>query len=75
MPQESFPYRDVNLETPFVSMLHKPGQTWQDMKELLNTTVLPDGTLLKTYWDNPAFPFRAFKCHEYNEEGNQSMIA
>jgi hypothetical protein len=38
-----------------------PGQTWSDVKNLMNTTILSDGTHVKDHWDNPSFPFRIFK--------------
>jgi len=57
-------YRDILLETPWVTMIHKPGQKWADIKEMMNTTVLADGTKVKDYWDNPSHPFRIFKAHE-----------
>ncbi|EKX33960.1 hypothetical protein GUITHDRAFT_80914, partial [Guillardia theta CCMP2712] len=56
-------YREVNVNTPWVGYKHKPGQTWQELKELMNTTILEDGSLLKDFWDNPDYPFRVFKSH------------
>eukprot|EP01062_Namystynia_karyoxenos_P081348 TRINITY_DN8923_c0_g1_i1.p1 TRINITY_DN8923_c0_g1~~TRINITY_DN8923_c0_g1_i1.p1 ORF type:complete len:372 (+),score=96.35 TRINITY_DN8923_c0_g1_i1:100-1215(+) len=56
-------YPDLNLVSPWAGMVHKPGQTWDEMKVLLNTTVLPEGTKVKDLWDNPKYPFRLWKSH------------
>ena len=56
-------YTDILLDTPWVGFNQLPGQTWADIKERMNTTVLPDGSKVKDYWDNAAFPFRIFKSH------------
>lgn len=55
---ETHPFLDVSIATPWTTMLHKPGQTWAEIKTLLNTTVLADGTKLVDHWNNPAYPFR-----------------
>eukprot|EP00960_Hanusia_phi_P075149 768380-Hanusia_phi.AAC.1 len=60
---DDFPFEDVNIATPWIGNKHVPGQTWAHMKELLNTTVLDDGSLLKDHWNNKAYPFRIFKSH------------
>lgn len=57
------PFRDVSLTTPWFEFTTRPGQTWKERQELFNSTVLADGTRLKDYWDNKAFPFRVFKSH------------
>jgi len=44
-------------------LIQKPGFTWAKQKELLHTTILPDGKNLSEYWNNPSFPFRIFKSH------------
>mmetsp|Transcript_3312 Transcript_3312/g.7790 ORF Transcript_3312/g.7790 Transcript_3312/m.7790 type:complete len:376 (+) Transcript_3312:51-1178(+) len=64
-------WHDPNLEAPWLDMIHKPGQTWHEIKELMNTTVLRDGSRLKDYWDSPSYPFRIFKSHYFPrmEEG------
>lgn len=56
-------FTDVLLDTPWVGFSHYPGQKWAEIKEMMNTTVLPDGSKVKDYWDNPSFPFRIFKSH------------
>lgn len=61
---DSYPFREVNVATPWPSIMHSPGQTWEQMKVLMNSTVLNDGKLLKQYWDHPQYPFRIFKSHE-----------
>jgi len=57
------PFTDMMLTTPWIEMPHQPGQKWADRQSGYNSTVLPDGTKLKDYWDNAAFPFRVFKSH------------
>jgi len=57
------PYTDIMYSTPWLEMVQRPGLTWQQTKELYNTTILKDGTRLKDYWDHRAFPFRIFKSH------------
>lgn len=57
------PFADIMRTTPWMEFATRPGETWAERKELYNTTTLPDGTKLKDYWDNPAFPFRIFKSH------------
>lgn len=56
-------YRDILLTTPWIGFNMLPGQTWPEIKEKMNTTVLDDGTKVKDYWDSPEFPFRIFKTH------------
>ena len=46
-------YTDILLDTPWVGFNMVPGQTWAEIKEMMNTTVLPDGTRVKDYWDKP----------------------
>lgn len=58
------PWREINLNTPWPSFIHRPGQTWNDMKRMLNTTILSDGTPVKDLWDHPSYKFRVFKAHE-----------
>lgn len=57
------PFTDIMYTTPWPELVHKPGQRWSEAKDLWNTTVLPDGSKLKEYWDNDQFPFRVFKSH------------
>jgi hypothetical protein len=56
-------YRDILLTTPWVGFNMLPGQRWSEIKEMMNSTVLPDGTKVKDYWDKPEYPFRIFKSH------------
>ena len=44
-------------------MVHHPGQTWEELYEIMNTKVLREGTKLKDRWDHPEYPFRVFKSH------------
>eukprot|EP00746_Dinoflagellata_sp_MGD_P012514 gnl/MRDRNA2_/MRDRNA2_126731_c0_seq1.p1 gnl/MRDRNA2_/MRDRNA2_126731_c0~~gnl/MRDRNA2_/MRDRNA2_126731_c0_seq1.p1 ORF type:complete len:396 (+),score=72.00 gnl/MRDRNA2_/MRDRNA2_126731_c0_seq1:78-1190(+) len=60
---EPIPYTDIMYTTPWMEMTQKPGMTWAEISEKYNSTVLPDGTKLKDYWDNKAYPFRVFKSH------------
>ena len=36
---------------------------WAEQKPRYNTTILPDGTKLKDYWDNERYPYRIYKTH------------
>lgn len=65
---ESFPFEDVNVNTPWPTLRHEPGQQWADLKDKMNTAVLPDGSRLKDKWDHPDFPFRIFKSHEQPDD-------
>lgn len=60
---EKFPFEDIMLNTPWPELIQKPGQTWEERRTLMNTTMLTDGTSLKYKWDNPEYPFRIFKSH------------
>jgi len=64
---EEFPYGDVSLSTPWPEFIQTPGDDWEIQKEKYNTTILPDGTTYKNYWDNPGYPFRVFKSHNHAE--------
>mmetsp|Transcript_36368 Transcript_36368/g.113377 ORF Transcript_36368/g.113377 Transcript_36368/m.113377 type:complete len:377 (-) Transcript_36368:205-1335(-) len=70
MKGRDYNFTDVNIETPWPDLVHRPGQTWKDIKSLLNTTVLPDGSRLKDHWDNPSHPFRIFKSHYHPYKRN-----
>lgn len=56
-------YTDILIDTPWIGFNMLPGQTWTEIKEMMNTSTLPDGTNVKDHWDNAAFPFRIFKSH------------
>mmetsp|Transcript_12475 Transcript_12475/g.29734 ORF Transcript_12475/g.29734 Transcript_12475/m.29734 type:complete len:362 (+) Transcript_12475:56-1141(+) len=56
-------FTDVLLDTPWVELVVQPGQQWAEIKEKMNSTILPDGSNVKDYWDHPSFPFRIFKSH------------
>mmetsp|Transcript_3025 Transcript_3025/g.7974 ORF Transcript_3025/g.7974 Transcript_3025/m.7974 type:complete len:376 (+) Transcript_3025:47-1174(+) len=64
---------DVMWSTPWPEMRQDPAHTWALEKELMNTTVVPNGKLLREYWDNPRFPFRIFKSHENPREFGGSL--
>ena len=64
---EEFPYGDVSLSTPWPEFIQTPGDDWEIQKDKYNTTILPDGTPYKNYWDNPGYPFRVFKSHNHAE--------
>ena len=68
---ETYPYVDVSISTPWPDMVQTPGDkvtmSWESRRKALNTTVLPDGTPLSQYWDNPDYPFRIFKSHHLPE--------
>lgn len=59
---------DVNVVTPWIGLKHKPGETWAENWNKMNNLVFPEGTdgagtKLKDHWDNPKYPYRAFKSH------------
>jgi hypothetical protein len=58
-------WEDVNYATPWPSYRQNPGMSWKDEWELYQTTTLENGEPYNYYWDNPAYPFRIFKSHEY----------
>ena len=58
------PYHEVNTNTPWTQLVHKPGHTWEDTKYLLYNTVLSDGTNLTSKWNHPDYLFRVWKSHE-----------
>ena len=64
---EKYPFIDPMIATPWPSFVEKPGDTWENKWNKLNKVILPDGTPLKQYWDNPDYPFRIFKAHELPE--------
>lgn len=64
---EKYPYTDVSLSTPWPGFIQTPGATWESQMEQMNTTILPDGTRLKDYWDHDDYPFRVFKSHDRAE--------
>lgn len=60
-----YPFRDVSLATPWPGLIQNPGVTsWKDRYDKMVNTVLPDGKLLRDYWDHPDYPFRIFKSHD-----------
>ena len=62
---DKYPFRDVNLATPWPGLVQNPGETaWKDRYDKMVNTVLPDGKHLKDYWDHPDYPFRIFKSHD-----------
>lgn len=61
---EKHPYTDVSLSTPWPGLVQTPGAIWDSQREQMNTTVLPDGTKMKDYWDHEDYPFRVFKSHD-----------
>jgi len=58
------PFVEQQYNTPWLSLRHKPGQSWEEISDLMNNTILPDGVPLKDRWDHPKYPFRVFKGHE-----------
>ena len=58
------PYHEVNTNSPWTQLVHKPGHTWADYKHLLYNTVLSDGTNLTSKWNHPDYLFRVWKSHE-----------
>lgn len=60
---EKYPFKDIMLNTPWPELVQKPGETWEERRNLMNTQILPDGTPFKEQWDHPDYPFRIFKSH------------
>mmetsp|Transcript_9976 Transcript_9976/g.29538 ORF Transcript_9976/g.29538 Transcript_9976/m.29538 type:complete len:392 (-) Transcript_9976:308-1483(-) len=56
-------FDEINHATPWMDLVHAPGQTWAEQKAGYNETVLSDGTQYKDRWDHPRYPFRVFKSH------------
>ena len=53
------PYRDIMYTTPWLEASQKPGETWAERAAFYESHVFDDGSRLKDYWDNEAYPFRA----------------
>ena len=64
---EKYPFTDVSLSTPWPGLIQTPGATWESQREQMNSTILPDGTRMKDYWDHEDYPFRVFKSHDNAE--------
>jgi len=73
--KDTVPFVDVNINTPWVELSQQPRQEWPEIRELLNTTKLKDGTALKDYWDHPSYPFRVFKGHAQPVPGQLDVRA
>lgn len=56
-------FPDVSMTTPWMDMRQSRAGNWAKQKDEYNTTVLPDGTSMKDFWDHPDYPFRIFKSH------------
>jgi len=67
---EQFPWDEVMHVTPWPTLRHEPGQSWSEISNKMNSTVLADGKKLKDKWDNQAYPFRVFKSHEVPDDSN-----
>jgi hypothetical protein len=66
---EKYPFVDVSLTTPWPELIQTPGESWEThQREKMNTTILPDGTSLKDYWDHEDYPFRIFKSHNHPDQ-------
>lgn len=62
---DEFNFTDVSYSTPWPDFIQVPGESWKDQKPRFETAVIPEegGKTLKSFYDNPAFPFRIFKSH------------
>jgi len=60
---QKYPFGDVTYSTPTPELRQHPTHTRESQRRLYNTTILPDGTSLRDYWDHPDYPFRIFKSH------------
>jgi hypothetical protein len=59
-----YPYRDILLNTPWTTAIHKPGQTWAELRKFMEEGTLNDGTKVADYWDHKDYSHRVFKAHE-----------
>lgn len=71
--EEKHPFKDIMFNTPWPGITQTPGEDWEIQREKMNSTVLPDGTRLKDYWDHEDYPFRIFKSHD-NPEAYGDLI-
>ena len=62
--ESSHPWHEVNTNTPWPSLRHRPGQSWQQLRQLMNSTVLVEGLNVRDLWDHEDYMFRVFKAHE-----------
>lgn len=70
---ERYPFRDIMYNTPWMEMIQRPGETWEERREFYEdeSTIVYDPTKdaetasisLKNEWDHPEYPFRIFKSH------------
>jgi len=67
---ETYPFKDVMYSTPWPDLVQVPGQTWEERLELMTSgsTIMPDGTVYKNYWDHADYDFRVFKSHNTPEQ-------
>ena len=67
---ETYPFKDVMYATPWPDLVQVPGQTWEERLELMtsDSTIMPDGTVYKNYWDHADYDFRVFKSHNTPEQ-------
>eukprot|EP01065_Artemidia_motanka_P034351 TRINITY_DN416_c0_g2_i2.p1 TRINITY_DN416_c0_g2~~TRINITY_DN416_c0_g2_i2.p1 ORF type:complete len:379 (+),score=93.45 TRINITY_DN416_c0_g2_i2:76-1212(+) len=54
---------DINCIMPWAEFKHTPGMPYEKQFEVMRTGSLPDGTALRDLWDNPKYPFHAYKSH------------
>eukprot|EP00746_Dinoflagellata_sp_MGD_P016139 gnl/MRDRNA2_/MRDRNA2_136285_c0_seq1.p1 gnl/MRDRNA2_/MRDRNA2_136285_c0~~gnl/MRDRNA2_/MRDRNA2_136285_c0_seq1.p1 ORF type:complete len:383 (+),score=63.51 gnl/MRDRNA2_/MRDRNA2_136285_c0_seq1:79-1227(+) len=67
---QKFPFLDPSLTTPWPDLMQFPGGTWEDHRERMNTTILPDESKLVDHWNHPQYPFRIFKSHMLPRNGS-----
>lgn len=76
-PHNKYGPFEINMHTPWPTFRHHPKQTWSELKEMLNDTVISEGVNVKDLWDHPDYLFRVFKAHEapVSHTNNSSPIA
>lgn len=66
-------FADVSLATPWPDLIQSRHGSWEEQKDRMNTTILPNGRPLKDHWDNPKYPFRIFKSHYVPKESGGEL--
>jgi len=56
-------FGDIYRAVLWPELVQSRNGSWAEQKPRYNTTVLPDGTKLRDYWDNDRYPYRIIKTH------------
>ena len=65
---EKYPFKDIMYTTPWPSIVHEPGQTWNEVKEAMFEDKI------RKHWDHEDYPFRIFKAHEMPDSYDKKNI-